>query len=86
MTVTRHEVMTNYECENITGVSTQEEADTLMIYRAVDVARNGMNVHIFTKHRCSTFGCTKKPITWRAFCTNHGHKRKTMQGLPTAYI
>ena len=35
MTATRQEVMTNYECERMTGVSTQEEPDTLMIYHTV---------------------------------------------------
>ena len=32
-----------HECETMTGVSTQEEEDTLMI----QVASNGMNVHIY---------------------------------------
>jgi hypothetical protein len=49
MTATRQEVMTNYECETMTSVSTQEEADTLMIYHAVEVAGNGMNVHIYSQ-------------------------------------
>ena len=31
----------------MTGVSTQEEADTLVIHHAVEVASNGMNVHIY---------------------------------------
>ena len=36
-----------HECETMTGVSTQEEADTFMIHHAVEVASNGMNVHIY---------------------------------------
>ena len=36
-----------HECETMTGVSTQEEADTLMIHHAVEVATNGMTVHIY---------------------------------------
>ena len=44
MTATRKEIMTNYECETMAGVSIQEEADTLMIHHAVEVASNGMNV------------------------------------------
>ena len=40
--------MTNYECEAMTGVSTQEEADTLMIHHAVEVASNGMTVQIYS--------------------------------------
>ena len=36
-----------HECETMTGVSTQEEADTLMIYHAVEDASSGMNVHIY---------------------------------------
>ncbi len=36
-----------HECETMTGVSTQEEADTLMIHHAVEVASNGMNVNIY---------------------------------------
>ena len=38
--------MTNYECETMTGVSTQEEADHLMIHQAIEVTSNGMHVHI----------------------------------------
>ena len=38
--------MTNYECEAMPSASTQEEADTLMIHHAVEVASNRMNVHI----------------------------------------
>ena len=36
-----------HECETMTGVSTQEEADTLMIHHDVEVASNGMNVHMY---------------------------------------
>ena len=36
-----------HECETMAGVSTQEEADTLMIHHAVEVASNGMNVLIY---------------------------------------
>ena len=36
-----------HECETMTGVSTQEGADTLMIHHAVELASNGMNVHIY---------------------------------------
>jgi len=65
MTATGQGVMTNYECEIITGVSTQEEADNLMIYHAVEVASNGVNVHIYSqKHRCAVFGSTKNTTTW----------------------
>ena len=49
MTATRQEVMTNYECETMPGVSTQEDADTIMIHHAVEVASNGMNVHIYSQ-------------------------------------
>ena len=49
MPATRKEVMANYEVETMTGVSTQEEADTLIIYHAVEVASNGMNVHIYSQ-------------------------------------
>ena len=35
-----------HECETMTGVSTQEEEDTLMIHHAIEVASNGMNVHL----------------------------------------
>ena len=38
-----------HECETMTGVSTQEEAHTLMIHHAVEVASNGMNVHIYSQ-------------------------------------
>ena len=41
------EVSARHECETMTGVSTQEEADTRMIHHAVEVASNGMNVHIY---------------------------------------
>ena len=36
-----------HECETMTGVSTQTDAGTLMIHHAVEVASNGMNVHIY---------------------------------------
>ena len=49
MTATRQEVMTNYECEAMPSASMQEEADTLMIHHAVEVASNGMNVHIYSQ-------------------------------------
>ena len=41
--------MTNYECEIMTSVSTHEEADTRMIHHAVQVASNGMIVHIYSQ-------------------------------------
>ena len=41
------EVIAMHECETMTGVSTQEEANTLMIHQAVEVASSGMNVHIY---------------------------------------
>ena len=43
-----------HESETMTGVSTQEEADTLMIHHSVDVASTGMNVHIYPQ---DTDGC-----------------------------
>ena len=49
MTATRQAVMTNYDCETMPCVSTQEEADTLMIYHAIEVAKNGMKVHIYSQ-------------------------------------
>ena len=86
ITATRQEVMTNYECEAMTSVSTQEEAGTLMIHHAVEVASNGMNVHIiFTRHGCAGFGATKNATSRRPFCDNHGQERNTTQSLPTAY-
>ena len=39
-----------HEFETMTGVRTQEEADTLMIHHAVEVASNGMNVHIYPQY------------------------------------
>ncbi|KAG0711912.1 hypothetical protein GWK47_019569 [Chionoecetes opilio] len=49
VTVTRKSVMVNYDCQVSTGVSTQEEADTLMILHAVEVAAAGAIVHIYTQ-------------------------------------
>ena len=49
MTATRRSVMTKYECHDLPGVSTQEEADTLMIFHAVQVARTGYGVHIYSQ-------------------------------------
>ena len=49
MTATRQEVMTNYEYEAMPSASIQEEAETLMIHHAVEVASNGMNVHIYSQ-------------------------------------
>ena len=49
MTATRLSVMTNYyDNLHITGVSTQEEAATLMVLHAVDVATSTQDVvHIY---------------------------------------
>ena len=58
--------MTYFECETMTGVRTQEEADTLMIHPAVEGANNGMNVHMFTRHGCAAFGSTKNTTYWRS--------------------
>jgi len=48
VTVTRKSVMVNYDCNVATNESTQEEADTLMILHAVEIAASGDNVHIYT--------------------------------------
>jgi len=62
MTATRQSVTTNFECLTTTGVSTQEEADTLMILHAAEVARSGFVVHIYSQDTpmCSSWlfaGC-----------------------------
>ena len=44
------EVIAMHECETMTGVSIQEDADALMIHHAVEVASNGMNVHIYPQN------------------------------------
>jgi hypothetical protein len=44
---TRKRVMVNCDCNVATGVSTQEEADTLMILHAVEVADSGGSVHLY---------------------------------------
>lgn len=49
VTVTRSSIMTNSECHVSTGVSTHEEADTLMILHAVEVAGTGFEVHIYSQ-------------------------------------
>ena len=49
VTVTHKSVMANYDCQPTTGLSTQEEADTLMILHAVQVAASGATVHVYTQ-------------------------------------
>ena len=49
VTVTRKNCMTNSKCHIPTGVSTLEEADTLMILHAVEVAGRGFDVHIHSQ-------------------------------------
>lgn len=49
VTVTHKSVMANYDCQVATGLSTQEEADTLMILHAVEVAASGAKVHVNTQ-------------------------------------
>jgi len=49
MTVTRKSMMVNYDCNVATNVSTQEEADTLMILHAVEIAASGDTLHIYTQ-------------------------------------
>src|SRR6266536_586131 len=39
--------MANYDCYVATGVSTQEEADIIMILHAVEIASAAGNVHIY---------------------------------------
>ena len=56
MTLTRKSVMVNYDCNVATNVSTQEEADTLMVLHAVKIAASGDTVHICTGHRCYSVG------------------------------
>ena len=53
MTASRLSVMTNYyDNLHITGVSTQEEAATLMVLHAVDVATSTQDVvHIYSQDR-----------------------------------
>ena len=41
------EVIAMHECETMTGVSKQEEAETIVIHHAVEVASNRMNVQIY---------------------------------------
>ena len=55
MTETLQEVKINYECKTVTDVSTEEEADILMIYHAVEVAGKGMNAHIYYKKQMYYF-------------------------------
>jgi len=47
--VTHQSVMANYDCQATTAVSTQEEADTLMILHAVEVAASVATVHVYTQ-------------------------------------
>jgi len=49
VTVTCRGVMTNSNCSVSTGVSTQEEADTLMILHAVEVAKTGLRIHLYSQ-------------------------------------
>ena len=51
MTATSMSVRTNYACDVMTGVSTQEEADTLrlMMYAWHRVASTGLWVHIYSQ-------------------------------------
>ncbi|CAM1307414.1 Uncharacterised protein r2_g1730 [Pycnogonum litorale] len=49
VTVTRSSVMKNSEVHVCTGVSTQEEADTIMLLHAVEVAIAGLDVHIYSQ-------------------------------------
>jgi len=55
VTVTRKSVMVNYDCNVATKVSTQEEADMLMILHAVEIAASGDTVHIYTQMFFSWF-------------------------------
>ena len=48
VTVTSSDVMTNSDCHVCTRVSTHEEADTLMILHAVEVAKTGFIVHLYS--------------------------------------
>lgn len=49
ITATRKEVMSNYTNNATPGVSTQEEADTLMILHAVEANKAGYTVHIYSQ-------------------------------------
>ena len=47
--VTHRNVMVNYNCHVATNVSTQEEADKLMILYAIHIVASGGTVHIYTQ-------------------------------------
>jgi len=49
ITATRFSVLSNRTCSVFPGVSTQEEADTLLIWHAVDAHRAGFTVHIYSQ-------------------------------------
>ena len=68
MTTAHQSVTTNIECLTTTGVRTQEEADTMMILHAAEVASSGFvvhNAHIFTRHTCAPLGSLQGARTWQ---------------------
>jgi hypothetical protein len=78
MTALRQVLQTDFECERMAGVSTQEEADTLKMYHAVEVVNNGINVK--KQYRYADFGSNENTTSWQLFCTN-GHMRTTAKKI-----
>ena len=72
VTVTCINVMTNSKSHVSTGVSTHEEADTLMILHAVEVAEKELDVQIYSQDTdVLLLALYRVP----KLCSNHGHKR-----------
>ena len=81
------EVIAMHECETMTGVSTQEEADALMIHHAVEVASNGMNIHIYPQNTDVLFLALRRtPLIGDRSAAIKGTTEKTTQRLHTSYI
>lgn len=65
--------------EKICGGKTER----LITCRSVDIGVSIQNIVDVSEKNSSKY---KNTTTWQPFCTNHGHKRKTTESLPTANI
>ena len=82
------EMIAMHEYETMTSVSTHEEAGTLMIHHAVEVASNGMNAHIYPQDTDVLFSALPRtPLLGNDMhCGNDMHKRHNTKSSYNLYM
>ena len=73
LTATRKSSEKTYDDNVTTGVSTQEEADTLLKFHALDVVEHGGRAFLYTGHLCTSTSSSQNFSTWTIPCNHHGY-------------